>query len=339
MSHTRLIEPPAHRKRPITAFGSGLCPPSLCRPRVADARCGPAPTVKLFKKPAREPPGRSVGNGQESREGARGRGVRATAGSAAQEAAGPERRSAPGPPPAANGSGPEGPPMIGWSDTSLKGLARTPLRSWVRGSGEGREGPLREQPRGRRQTLRGRARKAPAGRLRGTREPRRARTRRRKVPRTRGSPRPGRKPRRAGSRGLERRCGAGGGTKASAQAIGWRPGVARDAPRGRVRAPSAASLCGVLIGERRWRPWRPWWGSSVLGSPSGRQRAPSLPLPPLPRRRRRRPGRDSDEASATANGDGDAAECAGRGQGPGGRQHGELAALQAVHRRPQRADE
>lgn len=49
---------------------------------------------------------------------------------------------------AEDGSGFEDQPLIGWPATSLKGLARRPLRSWAWGSGEGREEGLREQPRG-----------------------------------------------------------------------------------------------------------------------------------------------------------------------------------------------
>lgn len=169
---------------------------------------------------------------------------------------------------------------------------------------------------------------------------RRVRARRRKERRTPSGLGPGRDRGGRGGRGLERRCGAGGGTKASVAAIGQRAGVARDAPRGE----GARAFSGLFV-------WCPDRGTEVAAAAAlvGFQRPrlalgpaarpfPPPPAPSPPDPRRRRPGPGSDEASATANGDGDAAERAGRGQGPGGR-HGELAAVQAVHRRPERADE
>lgn len=194
-------------------------------------------------------------------------------------------------------------PSRGWRERHCGAGPGHPARG-------GREGRLREQPRGRQETLHGDARRALAGGLPGPAAPR---------PRVECERGGGRSGGRRGAPGPDRGGGetAEGGEAAteSGAAARW-AGPRRAARRlagvpaslvthraGRVRAPSAASLCGVPIGERRWRPRRPRSGSSVLGSPSGRQRAPSLPLPPLPRRRwRRRPGPGSDEASATANG-------------------------------------
>lgn len=72
---------PAHPKLPITAFlpGLGL---HLCAARGEPTPGAGRPQQSWFQKARAEAPGRSVGNGRESREGARGRGVRATAGSA-----------------------------------------------------------------------------------------------------------------------------------------------------------------------------------------------------------------------------------------------------------------
>lgn len=224
--------------------------------------------------------------------------------------------------------------MIGWLGTSLKGLARRPLRSRAGASGEGREARLREQPRGRGKTLGDCAPRARAGLPRGREAPRRPRARRRKVRRTPRCARLGQGRGGRGGRGLERRCGAGGGTKASAQPIGRRPDVARDAPRGE----GARAFSGLFV-------WCPGRGAEVAAAATlvGFQRPrlalgpPARPFPPPPAPLPAGSGGGGDdgggraraltaEASATANGDGDAAERAGRGQGPGGR-HGELAAL------------
>lgn len=139
-SHISLIEPPAHRKRPLTALGSGLGPPSLCRPRGGDARCLPAgPNSQVFKKPARSPRADPLGT---ARIPARAREDEACGGQPAphrrRRASTREERGRPAA--AENGSGFEDQSLIGWPHTSLKGLARTPLRSWAWGIRRGEGG-------------------------------------------------------------------------------------------------------------------------------------------------------------------------------------------------------
>lgn len=112
---------------------------------------------------------------------------------------------------------------------------------------------------------------------RGPAAPRRVRARRRKERRSPRSPRPG--PGWWGNRGgrggrdRERRCGAVGGTKASGQAIGRRPGVACDAPRGE----GARAFSGLFV-------WCPDRGAEVAAAaaPVGFQR-PRLALGPAAR--------------------------------------------------------
>lgn len=76
-----------------------------------------------------------------------------------------------------------------------------------------------------------------------------------------------------GGRGLERRCGAVGGPKASAAAIGRRPGVACDAPRGE----GARAFSGLFV-------WCPDRGAEVAAAAAlvGFQR-PRLALGPAAR--------------------------------------------------------
>lgn len=146
-SHISLTGPPAHRKRPITALGGQASAHHLCAARGELTPGAGRPQQSSFQKARAGPRADPLGT---ARIPARAREDEACGRQPAphrrRRASAQEVRARPAA--AENGSVIQVLSLIGYPDTSFKGLARTPLRSWAWGSGKGREGRLREQPRG-----------------------------------------------------------------------------------------------------------------------------------------------------------------------------------------------